>query len=88
MVLLVAIRVTYYRIIGSRKILQGARQGEKGQCIKLQLATLPIFVMEFLSLYIGNAPKYAIDSVLTEEIQAIFGIIIMPATVMSFISQL
>ena len=45
------------------------------------------FAISFLGLYITNAPKYAIDSVLTEEIQAIFGIIIMPATVMSLLAQ-
>lgn len=86
MVLLVAIRVTYYRIIGSRKILQGARQGEKGQCIKLQLATLPIFVMEFLSLYIGNAPKYAIDKCLNDEVQACYGFVAMPIFVIGLLN--
>ena len=34
-----------------------------------------------------NAPKYAIDKFLTEDIQAIFGIIIMPATVMGLVAQ-
>ena len=34
-----------------------------------------------------NAQKYAIDGVLTEDMQAIFGIIIMPATVMGLLSQ-
>ena len=34
-----------------------------------------------------NAQKYAIDSFLSEDIQAIFGIIIMPATVMGLLAQ-
>lgn len=46
-----------------------------------------VFVITFLGLYIMNAPKYAIDNFLTEDIQAIFGIIIMPATVMGLVGQ-
>ena len=34
-----------------------------------------------------NAPKYAIDSYLTEDIQAIFGYIMMPATVITLFTQ-
>ena len=46
-----------------------------------------IFAITFFSIYITNAQKYAIDRFLTEDIQAIFGIIIMPATVMALFSQ-
>ena len=46
-----------------------------------------VFAITFLGLYIMNAPKYAIDNFLTEDIQAIFGIIIMPATVMALVGQ-
>lgn len=46
-----------------------------------------IFAITFLGLYLLNAPKYAIDSFLTEDIQAIFGIIVMPATVMGLVGQ-
>lgn len=45
------------------------------------------FAISFLGLYMTNAPKYAIDKFLTEDIQAIFGIIIMPATVMGLLAQ-
>ena len=45
------------------------------------------FSISFLGVYITNAQKYAIDSFLTEDIQAIFGIIIMPATVMGLMAQ-
>ena len=47
-----------------------------------------VFALTFLALYILNAPKYSIDSFGTDEMQAIFGIIIMPATVMGLIGQL
>lgn len=46
-----------------------------------------IFAISFLGLYIMNAPKYAIDDFLTENIQAIYGIIIMPATVVGLLGQ-
>jgi len=46
-----------------------------------------VFIITFLGLYILNAPKYAIDNLGVEELQAIFGIIIMPATVMGLFAQ-
>ena len=45
------------------------------------------FAITFLGLYMTNAPKYTIDSFLSENLQAIFGIIIMPATVMGLLAQ-
>lgn len=45
------------------------------------------FAMSFLTMYIINAPKYAIDKVLSEEFQTVFGIIVMPATVMILFTQ-
>lgn len=45
------------------------------------------FAISFLGVYITNAQKYSIDNFLTEDIQAIFGIIIMPATVMGLLAQ-
>ena len=41
----------------------------------------------FLGVYILNAPKYAIDSFLAENYQTIFGIIVMPATVIGLVAQ-
>ena len=46
-----------------------------------------VFAISFLGIYIMNAPKYAIDDYLNENIQAIFGIIIMPATVVGLFAQ-
>ncbi|MCI8481668.1 MAG: hypothetical protein HFJ27_00865 [Clostridia bacterium] len=39
-------------------------------------------------MYLLNAPKYAIEHYLTEDIQAIFGIILMPASVLPLFAQL
>lgn len=45
------------------------------------------FAIAFLGLYILNAPKYAIDSYLANDIQTIFGIIVMPATIIGLVAQ-
>lgn len=42
-----------------------------------------VFIINFLSSYIVNAPKYALDGHASNELQAIFGIILMPATLIS-----
>ena len=45
------------------------------------------FVFTFLGLYLVNASRYAIDDMLTNDYQTIFGIIIMPATFMVLLGQ-
>lgn len=45
------------------------------------------FILTILSLYVINAPRYAIDDLLQEDMQTIFGIIIMPATFMGLLGQ-
>ena len=38
------------------------------------------FLFTFLTQYLINAPKYSIDNLLTDDVQTIYGIISMPAT--------
>lgn len=45
------------------------------------------FLFTFLTQYLLSAPKYAIDNLLSDEIQTIYGIISMPATIMVLSSQ-
>ncbi len=45
------------------------------------------FLFTLLNLYVINAPKYAIDGLLSDKFQTIFGIIVMPATIMILCSQ-
>lgn len=47
----------------------------------------PLFAGSFLSFYIGNAPKYAIDSMLTDELQACYGFIAMPVFVIGLLNN-
>lgn len=46
-----------------------------------------VFANSFAGIYVLNAPKYAIDNYLTEDVQAIFGYIMMPATVITLFTQ-
>ena len=45
----------------------------------LLIEGFPLFTSYFLSMYIGNAPKYAIDACLTDDVQAYFNYVFMPA---------
>jgi len=45
------------------------------------------FAISFLGMYVLNAPKYSIDTYLTNNFQTIFGIIVMPATVVGLVAQ-
>lgn len=46
----------------------------------------PLFAGGFLSFYIGNAPKYAIDMYLSDEVQACYGFIAMPVFVIGLLN--
>lgn len=45
------------------------------------------FALTFLGNYLINVSRYAIDDKLTDDMQTIFGIIIMPATLMGLLGQ-
>lgn len=48
---------------------------------------LPLFLSAFLLFYIGNAPKYAIDAMMDDSSQAIYGFIAMPVFVVGLLAQ-
>lgn len=54
---------------------------------KLLTSCFPLFLAGFLSFYIGNAPKYAIDSQLNDELQACYGFIAMPVFVIGLLNN-
>ncbi len=53
----------------------------------LMLRCLPLCAGSFLSFYIGNAPKYAIDAKLTSQLQACYGYIAMPVFVVGLLNN-
>lgn len=60
---------------------------KKENIIKIFKAGFFTFAISFLGMYVLNAPKYAIDSYLENNYQTIFGIIVMPATVIGLVAQ-
>lgn len=56
-------------------------------CIPILKKTSYFFMFSFLSIFILNIPRYFIDYYLTDELQGIYGILIMPATFIILLSQ-
>lgn len=50
-------------------------------------ACLPIFIFSALAIYLSNCQKYILPYFESDEIQAIFGILIMPATALGLIGS-
>ncbi len=57
-----------------------------GKFRMLLIEGFPLFLSLFLNMYISNAPKYAIDAHLTEEIQTYYNVLFMPAFVIQLIA--
>lgn len=75
----------YYMI--TRKLIDKENKVNKENVLSILKSEFFVFVNSFAGIYILNAPKYAIDSFLTEDVQAIYGYIMMPATVMTLFTQ-
>ena len=54
---------------------------------KLLFDCIGPFLAAFLSFYVGNAPKYAIDANLSQDIQAYYGFIAMPVFVVGLLNN-
>ncbi|CDB00774.1 membrane protein involved in the export of O-antigen [Lachnospiraceae bacterium CAG:215] len=59
----------------------------KENVILLLKLCFPLFAGAFLSFYIGNAPKYAIDATLSDDLQACYGFIAMPVFVIGLLNS-
>lgn len=55
---------------------------------KLFIICFPIFISTFLSLFLYNIPKYAIDQYLTEDYQTYYSILFMPSFVITLFSEI
>ena len=77
---------TNYYLIGKILIDKNTKVS-KQNVLSILKTEFFVFINSFAGIYILNAPKYAIDSFLTEDIQAIYGYIMMPATVMTLFTQ-
>lgn len=79
--------IVIYDIPNILKVIDIKQSIRKEKVFRIFKTGFFIFAISFLGLYIMNAPKYAIDDYLNEHIQAIYGIIIMPATVIGLFAQ-
>lgn len=71
----------------TRKLIDKKSKVNKHNILSILKSEFFVFVNSFAGIYILNAPKYAIDRFLTEDLQAIYGYIMMPATVMTLFTQ-
>lgn len=76
-----------YDLIQSKIKKQLKGKTSKNNVVNIFKSGFPTFCVTFLNIYIINASKYAIDSIMTDNYQTIFGIIVMPATMMILIAQ-
>lgn len=82
-----ALVLVYFIAITFPSFKEYAIKGEKSKVWPLLYVCLPLFACAFLSFYIGNAPKYAIDSLLSDELQACYGFIAMPVFVIGLLNN-
>ena len=61
---------------------------EPGKMIRLMKICFPIFISTFLSLYLYNVPKYAIDFYMSVENQTYYSILFMPSFVITLFSEI
>lgn len=60
---------------------------ESQNIVLLLKLCFPLFASAFLTFYIGNAPKYAIDANLSDSLQACYGFIAMPVFVIGLLNS-
>lgn len=82
---LIVLNIYDLRNIDLKKIMH--KRYDKKNVFRIFYKGFGVFATSFLTIYLINASKYAIDGNLSDDIQAVFGIIIMPATVMILIAQ-
>ena len=81
------ILIVYDYFIVTSKLIDKTSKINKNNVFSILKSEFFVFANSFAGIYILNAPKYAIDTYLTENLQAIYGYIMMPATVMTLFTQ-
>lgn len=76
-----------YSKFGFERVSRDDNGGAQGAKIfALLKASFPLFVVAFLTFYLNNSPKYAIDGVMSEEAQACYGFVAMPVFVIGLLN--
>ena len=81
--------LSYGKICGEedRKIGRVLRNGSLREMKQLIRVVFSLFGITFLSFYVNNAPKYAIDACLAVETQACYGFVAMPVFVIGLLNN-
>ena len=87
MVVVHIIVLLFYDFKNVNKLTDLTIQAKKDNILNIFKYGFFPFAIAFLGVYMTNVQKYAIDAFLEDNIQAIFGIVIMPATVMGLLAQ-
>lgn len=78
--------LVFFDILKSKKISNTKFKIEKNYK-KIFKKTLYFFLFSFIAIFIINIPRYFIDYFLTDELQGIYGILTMPATMTVLLTQ-
>lgn len=76
-----------YDIPKTKNLIQNEEKISLMNIIKLYKDGFFSFSILFLAVYLVNAQKYALDGIVAESLQAVFGIVLMPATIISLACQ-
>ena len=77
----------FYDYINIKKKIDIQKEYKKERIITILKKGFEAFIISFLTLYLINSSKYVIDYLLVEKYQTIFGILLMPATVILLFTQ-
>lgn len=81
------LKLTFHFVSGEKLSFSIMRNGSLKEVYRLLKITFPLFGIAFLSFYVNNAPKYAIDAYLPDEIQACYGFVAMPVFAIGLVNS-
>ena len=86
---LILLKISYPRfcIEEDRSVMALFRRDDSRKIGRLLKVVFPLFGISFLSFFENNAPKYAIDACLTDEVQACYGFVAMPVFVIGLLNN-
>ncbi len=88
--LIIFLTLIFFQFKGQReRILQAFRIGKGffSEWFSLMFRVFPLFGASFLSFYLNNSPKYAIDAELNDGVQACYSFVAMPVFVVGLLNS-
>ena len=81
------VTIIFFDLVITRILVDKDEKFNKKHIFTILKTDFFVFANSFAGIYVLNAPKYAIDTYGTDRLQAMFGYIIMPATVIVLFAQ-